>query len=347
MTKTGKKVLDEMFTELAKASMLYRPSLFWIKLNAIHLHHLSKSGINNFKRSINGKYFSWGTLGIIRHQLWPVFATLIKGNISPLFVSSFQNYDLNLGKGVRRFNPFSALIYRIYVASLYEFVFNEDEYQILNKLKEPMTGNPFVIEYKDRLISEDLCNSVHEFYSITRYVLINEHRKIEIAELGSGYGRLGYIFLKIVPNSAYCFIDIPPALYIAQFYISKIFPKEKIFKFRPFSSFREIKKEFEQSRIRFLMPHQIELLPKKYFDLFINVSSLHEMNRKQIRNYINQADRLCKGYYYTKQWRKSRTEDNNFIKEREYPIPKKWQVIFKRERHPIQNMFFDKLYKIN
>ena len=78
MTKTGKKVLDEMFTELAKASMLYRPSLFWIKLNAIHLHHLSESGINNFKRSINGKYFSWGTLGIIRHQLWPVFLLVFR-----------------------------------------------------------------------------------------------------------------------------------------------------------------------------------------------------------------------------------------------------------------------------
>ncbi len=189
-----------------------------------------------------------------------------------------------------------------------------------------------------------MCNSIHEFYSIVEYLPIS--KITNIIELGSGYGRLGYVFLKVLPQSSYCFIDIPPALFIAQEYISKIFPKEKIFKFRPFPDFIKVKKEFEESRIKFLMPHQMELLPKKYFGLFINISSLHEMSCEQIKNYFQQIDRLIKGFFYTKQWRKSRTKDNFFIRQNDYPVPKKWLLKFNHSRHPIQNMFFDSLYEV-
>lgn len=104
--------------------------------------------------------------------------------------------------------------------------------------------------------------------------------------------------------------------------------------------------EFESARIKFLMPHQIELLPKKQFDLFITISSLHEMTKPQIINYTSHIDRLTQGYFYTKQWQRSRTRDNQNIKEHEYPIPKKWKVILRNSPHSIQRMFFDALYKI-
>ena len=94
------------------------------------------------------------------------------------------------------------------------------------------------------------------------------------------------------------------------------------------------------------MAHQIEYLPDKYFDLTITVSSLHEMTLEQINNYIKHIDRLTHGYFYTKQWRRSRVRDNFYIKENEYAIPKKWQEIFKH-RHPIQSMFFEALYKMS
>lgn len=337
MNKQEKKVLSDMFKELKKSPFLYQPSIFWDDLNKVHLNYLSNDGFSNFKRTVNSKYFSWGTLGIIVHQSSPILNEFLRGNLVPLIDSSFEDYQ-------KKFNYLSALTYRVYLASLFEFISQNDSLKILENTEEPRVGNPFMVKYKGKLISQDLCNSVYEFYSILKNLHLPE--KIKIAELGAGYGRLGYVLLKTLPSSTYCVVDIPPALFIAQNYLSKVFPKEKIFKFRPFKSFKEIKKEFEQSRIRFILPYQIELLPKKYFDLFINISSLHEMTRGQIRNYIKQIDRLCKGYFYTKQWRKSRTKDNQFIKQNEYPIPKNWKVINSRERHPIQHMFFDSLYKI-
>ena len=93
------------------------------------------------------------------------------------------------------------------------------------------------------------------------------------------------------------------------------------------------------------MAHQIKYLPDKYFNLMISISTLHEMTRKQIKNYISQIDRLTNGYFYNKQWRKSYAKDNSFIRETEYPIPKNWFTIY-QHRHPIQRLFFEALYKI-
>ncbi len=336
MNKQEEKVLSDMFEEMKKSPIIYYPSKFWDKLNKVHLKYLSKTGFNNFKRNINTKYFNWGSLGIIVHQFSPVLREFIKGNFRPFVNSSFED--------AKEFNRLGKLTYRIYLASLYDYISESDHLGILDKIKEPKIGNPIVVKYKGKLISQDLCNSVYEFYSISKSA--NFPVKVKIVELGAGYGRLGYVLLKTLPSSTYCVIDIPPALFIAQNYLSKVFPKEKVFKFRSFKSFKEVRKEFEQSRIQFIMPHQVDLLPNKYFDLFINISSLHEMTREQIRNYLKHVNRLCKGYFYTKQWRRSRVQDNQFIREDEYPIPRSWKVIRRRSRHPIQNMFFDALYKI-
>lgn len=344
MNKQDKKVLSEMINELNNSPAIYQPSKFWQDLNKAHLESLSTRGLKNFKRTLTNKYFSWGILGIIFHQLSPIFAQLIKGNFDSIINSRFEDYNLNLGKGVKRFNFLGAQLYRLYLVSLYKYVSKKDNLKILNNLNEPLVGNPFLVKYKGKLISQDLCNSINEFYTIAQPTKLPN--KINIAELGAGYGRLGYVLLNTFPNSKYCVIDIPPALYVSQNYLSKVFNKEKIFRFRNFKSFKEVKKDFEQSRIQFIMPNQIELLPNKYFDLFINISSLHEMTREQIVNYFKQIDRLCKGYFYTKQWLRSRTKDNMFIKENEYPIPKKWKAIARRSPHPIQKKFFDTLYKI-
>jgi hypothetical protein len=88
------------------------------------------------------------------------------------------------------------------------------------------------------------------------------------------------------------------------------------------------------------------MLPAKSFDYFINISSLHEMTVEQVKNYFTVIDRLCRGRFYTKQWRVSRTQENGCtLRERDYPVPASWRTVFQR-RHPIQRMFFDGLYDV-
>ncbi len=337
--------LGKMMEDLKKSSLLYRPSNFWISLNKKHIEKISDSGLDNFKRSVNLRYFSWGILGILAHGMYPVWYAILKSNWKPFFSGSFENSNNNLGIGVKRLNFLTAYIYKTYVCCLFDYVKTTDEFNVLDKLNEPRIGNPFVINYKGKNISQDLCNSVHEFNSVMNS--LDRNKINSVAELGGGYGRTAYVFLKMLPKISYTVIDIPPALYIAQWYLSKVFSNEKIFTYRKFNSFKSIKKQFESSKIRFLMADQIRLLPKKYVNLVLNISSLHEMRRNQIKNYLNEINRVSKGYFYTKQWYRSFTSDNSHIKQEEYPVPKNWILLFSRYPHPIQRWFFDTLYKIN
>lgn len=334
-----------MLSDLKKGSSLYRPSNFWVLLNKDHIEKISTSGLDNFKRSVNLRYFSWGIVGIVVHGMHPILYAIRKGNWKPFLSGKFENYNNNLGVGVKRLNFLTAYIYKTYVCCLFDYVKTTDEFNVFDKLNEPKIGNPFVISYKGKHISQDLCNSIHEFNSVMNS--LDRNKISSVAELGGGYGRTAYVFLKMLPKINYTVIDIPPALYIAQWYLSKLFSKEKIFYYRKFKAFSAVRKDFEKARIRFLMADQIRLLPKKYVNLFINISSLHEMRRNQIKNYLNEINRVCKGYFYTKQWYRSFTSDNLHIKQEEYPVFKSWKLLFSRYPHPIQRWFFDTLYKIN
>jgi len=113
---------------------------------------------------------------------------------------------------------------------LWDYVSRLDNESVLKKIKEPTEGNPPKIYLKKILISQDLANSVLEYFSIMENVNKNEINSI--LELGAGYGRTAYVFLKMIPNVKYIIVDIPPALYLAEKYLSNQFRDKKIFKFK-------------------------------------------------------------------------------------------------------------------
>jgi putative sugar O-methyltransferase len=228
---------------------------------------------------------------------------------------------------------------------LKHYVAQHDPRKLLERIGEPMIGNPLAVDDDGTTVSQDICNSVHEFYSSTRFG-DPDREGFSVFDLGAGYGRVGYIFLKALPSCKYTVIDIPPALYVSQSYLSAVFPEAKIFAFRPFASYDEIKDEFESARIRFIGAHQVKLLPDDAADLFLNISSLHEMTMEQVAFYLSQIDRLTRGHFYFKQWRRSRAVANGCrILEGDYPIPQRWSEVY-RERHPVQRMFFHTLYSV-
>jgi len=331
--------LRAMLVEILAQSKIYQPSDYWKDLGEYHLRQLSSAGFDNFKRTVNMRYFNWNLLGIFCHQFIPVLAHWLGHPTRSVFEARFSGYENNTFPAVASFNFMTSHIYKWYVAMLADWVSEKDTLGLFKAIDEPFIGNPFIVEWKGRRISQDLCNSIHEFYSIQE-----TEGPLDLFEIGAGYGRLAYIFLRALPSATYCIVDMPPALYISQKYLSSVFPKEKIFYFRHFQSFEEVRDEFETSRIRFLMAHQIELLPEASFDTGISISSLHEMTSTQIEVYIHHVTRLTKKSFYSKQWRRSRVRENNFIRAADYPITTDWKTVYLR-RHPIQRMFFEALYE--
>ena len=341
----GMKILNDMVEVIKKSDHIYHPSLFWEKLSKLNLEQLQTSGYSNFKRSVSQNYFNFLVMNPLNNQFRNLFLKWMKNPKLKIFASKFegdkyiQDFEYKFKINKRR-----SFFYKLFVSMLWEYTRTVDKENLLNNLEEPIEGNPLRIFYKGKLISQDLCNSVLEYYSITSHIPSDEKENLVISELGGGYGRSAFVFLKSV-KCKYVLFDIPPALYVCQRYLSAVFPELKIFKFRDFKEYSEIKSEYENADICFFTPNQMELLPKHQFDVFINISSLHEMTLEQIKHYFGLINEYCNGYFFTKQWLNwTNPHDNLTISYKDYPVPSNWKLIFFR-KHLIQKGFFEALYK--
>jgi putative sugar O-methyltransferase len=237
------------------------------------------------------------------------------------------------------------IFYNLLTNLLWTYVEKNDHDRLLERVTEPLEGGPIEVIRQDRLISQDLANSLLEYEAILHPDL--DRREVKtILELGPGYGRTAHVFLTLQPGCKYVLVDIPPALFIAQRYLTAVFPERKTFTFRPFETFQEIQAEFDDSQIAFLTPNQMELLPDNSIDLFVNISSLHEMRMDQIRYYFGEIDRLTKKYFYFKQWKETTIPfENETIREADYPINDSWQLVY-RQQCAVQHKFFEALYAL-
>ncbi len=215
----------------------------------------------------------------------------------------------------------------------------------MEKLEEPLVGNPPRVNDRGKLISEDLANSILEYSSITKG--LQEQSKVDnlvISDFGGGYGRTAYVFLKLHSNIRYVLVDLPLSLWTAQNYLSSVFSDKKIFKFRHFETFTEIEEQFERSDIVLFTPNQLELLPNKIVDLFLNISSMHEMRKDTLKYYIGQVERVTRGYFYFKQSKISVIPYENMkIREQEYPVLQGWKRLYHRDC-VFPSTFFEAMY---
>lgn len=338
MNKRDMALLEEMENELSHGVPEVQPSHYWEVLNEKNIQQLEKDGYGNFKRTLSLNYFTWVGLDTF-WQMWFLVTHLpLKKTLSvSLKVLSSPRHD--------KLSLLASLLYNTTTLLLSEYVFLTVDPMITGRLHEPSEGNPLRIRSNGTMVTQDLMNSILEYDSINRSVSIDKEVS-SVAELGAGYGRFAYIFLKLHPDKKYIVIDIPPALFIAQKYLTDQFKEKSIFTFRPFSSYKEIEKEFRESQICFLLPHQLRLLPDQIFDMMITISSLHEMQPRQISYYFNEFDRLVKKYLYFKQWKRGYIPyDNLVIKEQDYPVKSDWKKIFWHGCR-VQTAFFEALYRL-
>lgn len=168
-----------------------------------------------------------------------------------------------------------------------------------------------------------------------------------VYELGAGHGRIGYALLKAFPNARYVVIDIPPALYVAQWYLTSLFPELPALKFREKWGDEELKDGIQRASLVFLSPDQAEQLPNRSCDIFINICSLQEMKMEQVENWFIQIDRLCSGYFYTKQYFDHvNVFDGDVIRQGDYPARQDWKLVFTRAS-PTFPSLFETIYRIS
>jgi putative sugar O-methyltransferase len=340
-------LITEMGLEVEGGPVIYRPSRFWESLAGRNTNQLAGAGFDSFKRTVNQNYFNWlvtnprdaqfrSVVISWMHHPTPAIAT------ARLLDGSGVSLDENRVQVFRRRR--TRIGYSVFVAMLWEHARRRDRLRLLEHLSEPELGSPILVRHRGRAISQDLANSVLEFYSISEAVPGGVPEGATVVELGGGYGRLGWLLLSAVPRVRYIAVDIPPALAVAQRYLTCLFPDLPVARFRRGTD--GLSAEIAGARMAFITPNQLEALPDLEADLFINISSLHEMRPDQIAHYLGLIGRHTRGVFYTKQWLDwTNPDDGVRIRETDYPIPPEWQPVYQRV-HEVQTHFFEAAYRV-
>ncbi len=337
-----KEMLDFATQLMEKGKEVYHPSKYWKTIAKKNNKQLLQDGFENIKIRQGLDYFNflvfewsyWQFQYVWKRSSWK---SKIRAAVTALTSSPYPNFPMEERQ---------RWMYVYYHCLLWDYVKRFDTKQLL-ELEEQRYGNPLLVTWRNKTFSQDLLNSIIEAYSILEALeSLNKDPKT-ILEIGGGYGRNEYVLKNIYPKAKIIMVDIVPGIVIAQWYIRKVFPNKNILQIRDFQSFSQIRDAFNTSDFIFLLPHQIELLPKKSIDLFININSFQEMTLEQIKIYFSQINRLTNGVFYTKQWKEQYNEiDKIKINEYDYPIHKMWKELFHRDAR-VQSKFFEAAYQIS
>lgn len=242
--------------------------------------------------------------------------------------------------------PISSDIYERYLWMYWSEIKKKDSLNLLQTLDEPRLGGAKTYTIQGKKITHDLLQSIDEFYAIFPYFPNNDNHST-ILELGAGYGRLAYVFSKAMKNNTYIVVDMPGSLIISQYYLSRVFSKEKILTFQESMKIKKFtKKTLSKYQIVFLTPWQLPDMSEKTVDIFINIYSFQEMTTKQISNYYILIDRICKNLFFSKQLVRSyNPKDELIINQKDYPKYKHWEKLFER-LSSFNETVFEVLYRL-
>lgn len=307
-TMTSERIALE--ADLASGDEVFRPSKFWTELSAEHVIHFTDERLMRFKRTINNCYMQWlpGYFSDPRLRN-PMKAFQENPSMLPIEVATNIEVDPDLAKdvaGYGGFNPFANPDYRqfyaFYTGLVWHLMTLHASEDLYTRLEEPELGMPIRLVHKGKAISQDLAQSLLEYSRIRQFTSSRPlPERPTYLELGAGYGRLAFVFLS-AQSCRYIIVDIPPTILLAKWYLRRVLPECKIFSYRPFTSFDEVREEFERADLIFLSPNQLQLLPDHFVDISLSISSLHEMTAAQSTCYLGLLERKTSSAIYLKQW---------------------------------------------
>ncbi len=326
--------LKNMEDWFVNSGLLKYSSNYWNSLNEKNIEQICQYGYKNFKQTITRNYFTF-----VVETNHPYAANLWK--LTPQIKVRLPKKEIT--KIHQLFTKSESFKYNKITEVFLNYLLNIGAGPLIDKLEEPLIGNPPYLIYNNKRISQDVFNSLLEYLPISKNCPLNEISTI--IEVGAGSGRTAFCFITLLPNVKYIIVDFPPALYVSQTYLTEIFPNKKVMHFSPFDNFNDIAQKFYESDIIFLTPDQLLKLPNNCADLFLAIDCLHEMKKEMVAKYFDEAERLS-SYIYFKCWQNTTVPlDNISYSSKSYPVHSNWQLLFE-EPCIVPSDFFHAFYFI-
>jgi len=286
-------LLDVMIDDNKKSSALYQPTNYWEVYGNRIVDEIKKLGLKDFRRrkgslltcfgALDLDDFNFGKINIYKkydsktlgHA--PGYTKMMEGinNLLNKFIPIDQPYDIDL-------NEIKKIFYEITCVHG-----EKNRAKPLSSISISKAGNP-----------ESSIEINNNFYTLTslyyylRYAFCSKYIDFDdvktIVELGSGCGKQVEIIRKLHPGVCYFLFDVPPALYVCEQYLKKVFPGHVV----SYKDTRVMKEmpEPEPGKIFVFGAQKFPLLATYAFDLFWNCASLQEMEPDVVQNYLSFVD---------------------------------------------------------
>ena len=293
-----------MKKEQSTVDRLYRPSSLWQKHIDLDFKLLKEALDTNDLKKFT---FFLQNFGNWENYLGIENQTLIKKYSKNFFLKKFLANEIFYGQ-----------------KKLWEY-FNQNT-SSLSEVHMPRHGNQngAIVDNNFFVIGSF---SNHIYAKIIKKYLDNNKRNI-IFDLGGGYGKLAYYILKDLKN--YCFIDfdIPEVLCLATFYLSKCFPKKKIFLYGQENFGSNTLKNYD---LVFLPGWEITKIADNEIDFAINKNSLGEMNSETSLNYLKHIHRTS-NYFFSMNhefFRNKFSDDSFSLINKEFNLNNNFKELFR------------------
>jgi len=151
---------------------------------------------------------------------------------------------------------------------------------------------PFKFEINDHVV-----RSYYYLNILNSY--INLDKNLSVVEIGGGNGNLISLIKSHFKSNCTIDIDLPETLLLAITYLNHLFPHSKILLPNEVDHIID-EKTMNDFDFIFLTPNQTNLIKENSIDLSINTSSFHEMNKKQISDYVQLIQKVSKkdGHFF-------------------------------------------------
>ncbi len=302
-------------------------SKYWKKMMIDHLKLISQYKMENSDDILAKNYF---TFTYINNPLVEEACKKIQENKI--------NLKTNLFKKHKNYSFEESLNHNVLTFLIYENIKSKKVFQYFDKIKKRnfnSIGKKPTIKIDENEISQDDLNSLLEYEKIEKLRESIKEKKNNYLEIGSGAGRTSQTILAIENNIKYVIADIPPAINVSYNNIKKIFPEKKVGFGFYFNNKEDLLSAIDKNDVIYIFPHQIEIIPKKFFDISIAIDCLHEMEEKIVKRYMSNFEEKSTSLYF-KVWENAALP-NSFYKyysvhnKKDYFIQDKWKEIFKEK----------------
>lgn len=217
--------------------------------------------------------------------------------------------------------------------NLYHKLSEQIDLSILRSASESSVGNSICPNYRGQRLSHRVLRHAYYTSQIEKHCKELSTDNI-ICDIGGGYGGLIRFLRHRNKSNTYILIELPEVCLLANYFLKKCFPESSIGTISDFKDLQSITRENLRNYDFVILPQTfMEKFDKKSIDLFINTTSLGEMDNKSQQFYLDNIERIEPKYFYSVNRAKKRIDKYDAGGFYNLSFNQRWKSIIYRYTH--------------